>query len=489
MLKKIAWLKYLFFPYGLWKIFKSWPQKIFQEDLELSSSISHIISYTIYIFIGLPITFFLTLELAIFTNEKVVGELAHFYMVSDFTLPSNEQFLLELPGPKYQYKEIEPNKFNQQSQKRRYSSLVERFSPVLIQHFSNKPIWDLPVSMDFDGNKDPTDNVKNTPQESIPAQIYGEVTAETSDSYYLTYSIFHIKDYDHPVREFLFKSTFHDNDNEGLHIRVDKNSLEISAIETWFHNRFFICNQSGRSLGDEPVQGKLHLEGGSHPIIYIQSMGHGVRCAQYTDSEIISKSTKIFRYRENKDHKLAKLDKSVEVDLTYDIKDFDYWYKFALYKNEEIKYQRNSLFSEAIPIGKKDGQELLMGRYFAGDQLSVGTWARPKPMWSWDDGWDELPIFIWHYYPALSFKTHLGEDVSQQYLHNHAIEKTFNLTASELWPHLDLKKRYRQGMGKDMKWMSLNRKDAKDDIDRTLYLKAIKVYFKRYINRVFKGLG
>ena len=118
--------------------------------------------------------------------------------------------------------------------------------------------------------------------------MYGELTAETRDSYYLTYSLYHAKDYDHPLREWFTDWTYHDSDNEGFMIRVDRETLAVAQVETWFHNRFLLYDATGTSRGTEPVHGAIHLEHGSRLVVYSQPQGHGVRAFQVLDEDALA---------------------------------------------------------------------------------------------------------------------------------------------------------------------------------------------------------
>src|SRR3989338_3596188 len=112
-----------------------------------------------------------------------------------------------------------------------HTTILESYSPIWVQKIGEHPLYDAITRIDFDGNKSGRDNVIHSQTLPIPAWVYADVVAETIDTYYLFYGIYHIKDYDTPVREFFFKSASHDNDFEGAMLAVDKNSGAIRAIE------------------------------------------------------------------------------------------------------------------------------------------------------------------------------------------------------------------------------------------------------------------
>ena len=104
-------------------------------------------------------------------------------------------------------------------------------------------------------------------------------------------------------------------------------------------------------------------------------------------------------------------------------------------------------------------------------------------MWSWDDGWDEVPVFVWHFFPSYSFESHAGTRLSHRYLYNAPVEQVFGMSPDELWPLLDLDIEYREGS----KWESLEGRGGR--LDKSLYFAAVFVTLKKYANYVFTALG
>lgn len=468
------------YPWGLWRLSK-WPGRYvarrfahwrFARVLKFTS---HTMTYAL---VGLPMTVATSGELLITLNETFVAEQANYRLQSDFE--NNPNAVLTLPGTKTP--EIVPPEPNGDPEKfRRY--LTEKYAPVFIQKFAEHPEWDLPVAIDYDGNEDPRDNVVGEPQfRPHRAVVYGEVTAETDDSYFLTYSLYHVKDYDHPVREMISSWTYHDSDNEGLHLRVDKQTMSVAEVEAWFHNRFLLCNNTGASSGTEPVNGKIQFEG-EHVIVYAQSQGHGVRCAQSVDQNDIAYKTKIFRFRGSRPLRPTPADHEPDYEATYDLHNFDRWYAWALGPfGKEGKGE--GMFEERIKISDNlDGKPAYIGYYIAGIDYAKSGWSRPKPPWSWDDGWDEIPIFTWHFFPAEAFMSHSGSELSDDYLYNRPCEKTFGKTPEQLRPLLSLKVTKRNSS----KWKNFKKNETittHQDYWRLGRLKA-----KEYVNYLFRALG
>lgn len=433
----------------------------------------------LYACIGLPATLLLTGELLITANERLIGEQADYRLQSDLAAGTAHRAPV-LPGPPTP----DPAPASRDAGEAWRRFLVERFAPVIVQKLAHHPEWDVPLRVDYDGNDDPRDNVVNEPDHRPhEAAVYGELTAETADSYYLTYSLYHAKDYDHPLREWFTDWTYHDSDNEGLMIRVDRETLELVQVETWFHNRFLLYDVSGRSGGSEPVHGAIHLEGGSHLIVYSQPQGHGVRAFQTLDQDALARDVKILRWRGDREPVGVRADRSVQVDATYELASFDPWYERALGPFGS-QGRGQGLFEETIPLGRwPDGRPIEIGRYIAGWDYSKMGWSRPKPPWSWDDGWDRIPIFVWHFFPSYAFASHSGRPLSHVYLHSRPVERTFGIAPGELFGLLRLEVELREGD----KWASLAERG--DTISHRTYWEVFEYELKLYLNYLWHALG
>jgi hypothetical protein len=437
---------------------------------------------TLFLAVGVPLIVLLLGEVLITLNRYTLGEQADFRLQNDFAAGySDLNAVLTIGGPPTPA----PAPPRPGDEEDYFRFLVERYAPVILHKVADHPQWDIPLFIDFDGNEDPRDNLENEPRfRPHHAGVYGEVTAITTDSIYLTYSLYHVKDYDHPVREALSRWTYHDNDNEGFHMRVDRRDGRVVEIETWFHNRFLLFNHTGVSTGTEPVHGRIHLEGGTHPLIYAQPQGHGVRCAQLVDLPSLEKNLKVLRFRGDRPPVPTEANRRNQLDATYDLKNFDRWYELAR-GPLGTQGEGEGMFEEKIPLGTlPDGEELFIGRFIAGRDYMVGGWSRPKPMWSWDDGWDEVPIFFWHFLPHYSFVSHGGSQLSGDYLYNRPFAKTFDRPMSELAPFLRAEAARRGGE----KWQEFEQIHA-GEIPRRAYWYVFQQKVRGYVNYLFHALG
>ncbi len=447
--------------------------------------------------IGLLLVLAVAIEILMVVNARVVGEI-------DFSLRSDWDGAglsarLDLPQSGGIPARPEPDPADTAAWR---SWLVERHAPVIVQLVGHHPEWDLPVAIDFDGNEDPRDNPDNAARDYPEhATVYGELTAVTEDSYYLTYSLYHLRDYDHPVREVIVRTAHHDGDNEGLHLRVDRASLEVKAAETWFHNRFVLCDRVGESSGTDPVHGVLHLEG-THPVVYAQDLGHGVRCAQSRDTADLARS-KVFRPALGRPLTPLRPDRSPEPDLTYALDDFDRWYVRAA--NDPAETDSATLFVGQITLSPVDAEVPTTAvQYIAGrDREDISHWSRPKPMWGWDDIWDGIPVAVWHFLPSYSFATRSGEELSHRYLYNRPAERLYGLTGDELAERIDwdpgsAAARIRTADTERSKWQNFDA--GLTEMERKHYWWAAEQLvvnvsssarrlFNRYVTRVFSNLG
>lgn len=423
---RMVLLRLLCFPWFFWKVSGVLPAFLRRTALTRclwGRGVIFGLHLGIYLGGGLPVTLLLLGESIIVLNETVLAEYEGPRQQSDFKAGMVGQAFM-IPGPlSYRPSAVAPH-----NREAYYRYLVELYAPVICQKVSAHPEWDIPLLIDFDGNDDPRDNVLNEPHfRPHLAGVHGEVTAETEDSYYLTYSLYHVKDYDHPLRQWLSRLTYHDNDNEGFHIRVDKRSMQVVEVETWLHNRFLLFNKTGLSTGTEPVHGTFYVEDKTHVIIYAHSLGHGVRCAQQLDLPSLHTRVKILRFRGNRSAVPVSADDSLQVDATYELDGFDAWYARA--RGPFIRQgegEEAGMFAETIPLrGDAPGQRWYLGRFIAGRDYAIGSWARPKPMWSWDDVWDDLPVAVWHFFPSVAFASHGGLSLSHRYLYNRPCDKVF----------------------------------------------------------------
>ena len=476
-------IKWLLFPWRMFWLIAGYLPNWLVSKRYLQKGPATLLRFSIYTTVFLPLSLFLIIELSICVNEMIIGQQADYRLVSDgfadYLEGSFPQFGPPVP-------EIIPVDRDIAGREAYYQYLVELYSPVIFQKVANHPEWDMPVFVDFDGNMNPRDNLDSkVSSNDLHIGIYGEVTAETGDSYYLTYSLYHLKDYDHPIREYLVTASYHDGDNEGFHLRVDKRSMQVMEVETWFHNIFLLYNRTGESSGTESIQGPIYLENGTHPLVYAPPQGHGVRLMQKADIKNVKKNVRVMRFMGSGPEVSPQINRKYEDNITYRIKNFDDWYLQAAGPfDQDGDVGGTSLFSCGIPAGRlKNGEPIKVGRFIAGTNYKKNTWVRPKPMWSWDDPWDDIGIAVWHFFPSMSIESHSGIRLSHRYMYNRPIEKIFHSTADEMMPYFCLGKQTNQFIGVNIFKLHDGR------MEHVYYWAALGQWFKCYVSRVSGALG
>ncbi len=434
----------------------------------------------LYLFGGLPLTVFILLELVIFANARLMADPLE-PAASRPEMNTGQFDRIELPG--YASGPV-PQRVQPAGTSREhlYHQLLETYSPTIIQKIGHQPLWDIPTDLFFDGDTDPRNNVDNAlVRGTVPSVVYGEVVAETDDSYYLAYMLYHIKDYDSPLREALSDMTYHDSDNEGLQLRVDKVSMKVALVETWFHNRFFLCNNSGESNGTEPIQSRALFEGGSHIIIYTQAMGHGIRCAEEGDFLKLATHTKILRHNNNHTYReQLGVDDGSQFSIGYRLASLKPWYEMARNFKPSGK-GKHSLFEDSLVIGTDSlGRQVQVGKFIAGRDFDRRGWSRPKPPWSWDDRWDDVPVGTWHLDPARAFSSHTGERLSDNYLYNAPASMMLD-QRRDTSKYGATPSNINSGSSRNLAHQSAPHKPRETS--------KINIHVKKYINRLINSLG
>lgn len=383
--------------------------------------------------------------------------------------------------------------------------MVEEFAPIIIHEKGHKPEEDVPISVTFDGDEDPVNNKVNfEAQQTLKPYVYGELTAETVDSYYLTYIFYHVSDYSHPFREYMISSTYHDHDLEGFHLRVDKKQLVPTEAETWFHSRFFYCSRlhSANSRKGSPFF-YLNLYKNKNPVIFINKGGHGVRCAQKRD--FINLNDKFvfvpsFETREDEAINKKNLNKNEVLTLGYQLENLDIFLKNSFSRDFFSGSVEFSIVG--VEQAERNTQSIHLGRFLKSrDSEDKHPLARPKPPWSWDALWDDQPVGEWYFDPARSFSRHRmfyypkHERLSLRYIRHYSISKIpinpaipekFLLVSDE-----SAHKKYQnikelvKGTRKLQMHSIVVEHICKDLTIKCLFTKS----FRRYVNFVFLKLG
>lgn len=156
-----------------------------------------------------------------------------------------------------------------------YRSLAEHYAPFVAQETWFQPQSDYLARFDADGDWRGDNNWANAPRSSTQAYVY-YAAMETTTHWFLVYNFFHPRDYSDQC----VAGTCHENDNEGLILTVARDSTpfgRLLAMETLAHNKVYSYRAHPGVRGNfHDLDGEVELVGGSHPVVFIHSGGHGV---------------------------------------------------------------------------------------------------------------------------------------------------------------------------------------------------------------------
>ncbi|HYO84365.1 MAG TPA: hypothetical protein VES20_23375 [Bryobacteraceae bacterium] len=157
----------------------------------------------------------------------------------------------------------------------RYGTLARHWAPFIAQETWFDYKADIPVRFDYDGDWRGDNNWDNLASGSSQAFVY-YTAVETGTHWFLIYNLFHPRDYSDTCAP----AMCHENDNEGLVLAVRKDGSRfgrLDAMETLAHNRIYsyVANDRLRR-GANTISGTVRFHGGSHPMIFVESGGHGI---------------------------------------------------------------------------------------------------------------------------------------------------------------------------------------------------------------------
>jgi hypothetical protein len=330
---------------------------------------------------------------------------------------------------------------------RNQREIAARFAPDFYQALGNKPRFDYITNFNFDGNWRADDNWENADDSRLPlrAYVYHSVI-ETSSHYFITYAVFHPRDYKGGERGALLSELLrqgeklggkydptgklgeaafaHENDFEGCLVVVAKaQTLEKSQVvyvETISHNRYlkYVTAYTVPASATLPI---VHLNQ-SHPELYIEPKGHGIEALNSNYRSRESRTYITYLVGENAGDPDATRDSTVTYELLSLMDDI--WPRAQSGVNEtygEARDYRDLKLQALVTAGGKESRGVkapAIGSAFAG---KVGMPNAARPPWGWFDG--ELGINsagAWFFDPAGTIKQHfnLGTSFSTVYTVN-----------------------------------------------------------------------
>ncbi|MBN1695899.1 MAG: hypothetical protein JW881_00175 [Spirochaetales bacterium] len=265
-----------------------------------------------------------------------------------------------------------------------YRQLAEYYAPVIFQDVDTEGNCshadggraDYITNVNFDGDWYARNNWENEPCYLLKAYVYYAVV-ESSSRYYITYAIFHPRDYTNEtlILEHLDE---HENDMEGLWMSVYKNGSfygHLEAMVTAAHYDFYQYSNYG--VGErENIDGGIILTGGK-PTVFIECRGHGIKgYAEWYGRDFPGNDGVVYRYSGNAQHPLGvTAHRTYANACTYDLVHIDeLWERRpggVLYDPGKLYYSTDTFLGDNVAS--------------CGCKLTPNS---PHPPWGWDD-WND----------------------------------------------------------------------------------------------------
>jgi hypothetical protein len=266
-----------------------------------------------------------------------------------------------------------------------YRELAEYYAPVIYQDVDTEGNCnhadggraDYITKMNFDGDWYGLNNWENESVRTLPAYVYYSVV-ESTNRYYITYAIFHPRDYTNDT--IIFQSLDeHENDMEGLWMSVYKNGSfygSLEAMVTVAHLHFY--QYSNYNVGErENIDGGIITTNG-HPTVFIECHGHGIWGDKNWTSGFPGNDGVVYKYSGSAQQPISvTAHRTYSSACAYDLVHIDeLWER----RPGGVFYAWNMLYDPNKP------------KNFLGDaKASCGcklTPNSPHPPWGWDDADD-----------------------------------------------------------------------------------------------------
>jgi hypothetical protein len=218
---------------------------------------------------------------------------------------------------------------------------------------------------------------------SSQAYVYYAVM-ETETHWFLIYNFFHPRDYSDKC----VVGTCHENDNEGMILTVEKGGAfgRLIALEGLAHNNIYSHPADSRVRGGlHNLDGDVELYDGSHPVIFIESGGHGVYGSKSSHSAF-SYGDRTFRdgtgvtyvYKGKAERPRHAADKEVGYDL---LPIYDHWWLRAISDQGRSERMFDEYFTY-MPFGGRPAPRMQIPGAFYGRAKAVN---KARPFWGWFD--------------------------------------------------------------------------------------------------------
>lgn len=307
-----------------------------------------------------------------------------------------------------------------------YRDLAEHYAPFIAQETWFDPKADYLCRVDFDGDWNGGNNWANLPEGSSQAYVYYTVV-ETETHWFIIYNLFHARDY----TDRCVAGTCHENDNEGIILTVRKDGTpygRLQVMETLAHNNVYSFVADRRiTNGLHDVDGGIEWYQDSHPVIYVESGGHGIYGSLAPQSRYDFKSDRFaggtgvtYIYKGRAERPRHANDRLVGYEL---LPIYQHWWLKAPMEIGSKLPLFDDYFSYA-PRGRRPKAALdpIPGAFY-GRAEAVN---KARPFWGWHDVRSlkrgVVAVGQWGLDPAYAVRQHLrfppGEPFSDRYVFN-----------------------------------------------------------------------
>jgi hypothetical protein len=264
-----------------------------------------------------------------------------------------------------------------------YRPLAEHYAPMLAQETWFQPKSDIPTRFDFDGDWRGDNNWENLDAGTSQAYVY-YTAMETATHWFLIYNVFHPRDYSDKCAV----GTCHENDNEGLILTVRKDGSRfgrLQTMETLAHNNIYSAT-ADRAVrdGEHRIDGEIEFHEGTHPIVFIESGGHGIYGSRLKESrynrerdEFLDGTGITFVYKGAAERARHANDRLVGYEL---LPIYQHWWVRA--REDRGAEATFDSFFRYQPFGGRPGIPYPIGGAFLGRTEASN---KAKPFWGWHD--------------------------------------------------------------------------------------------------------
>jgi hypothetical protein len=306
-----------------------------------------------------------------------------------------------------------------------YFPLVEHYAPFICQETWFTPKADFITRFDLDGDWKGDDNWDDMEIGTSQAYVYYAVM-ETPTHWFLIYNLYHPRDYS----DRCVAGTCHENDNEGIILTVAKDGSQLGRLqvmETLAHNNIYAFRNDRRiQNGVHGIDGEIEFMDESHPLIFIESGGHGIygsssRHARLKNKLEFTAGTGVtYQYKGIAERPRHANDRNISYAL---IPIYREWWERMKEGNPVARIMFDDYFTYA-PYGNRPTTSLprIAGAFLGRKEAS----NKARPFWGWFDVQTQkkkvLSTGEWGLDPAYSVSQNLrfpkGEPFSIEYIFN-----------------------------------------------------------------------